>query len=113
VATRAHAVRGVDRPLLLRLRPGSAGPDVADVRERTIKVDKAISLGEEGRTKTGARSGQPNCPPPLATISRRGRKSGGSMVGLVFRATMASHGRIGPWRNRHARVFQPAMVKVG
>lgn len=95
------------------LRPGEAlALTWADIRERTIMVDKAISLGEEKGTKTGAiRSAE--LPATVKDDLSAWQKSTGVMVGLVFPGHDGGHWTDSAWRNWRSRVFQPACEAIG
>ncbi len=95
------------------LRPGEAlALRWADIRERTVLVNKAISLGVEGSTKTGqVRSAE--LPEPVRDDLAAWKKASGVQVGLIF---PGHDGK--PWtdtaiRNWRSRVWQPAAVKAG
>jgi len=97
------------------LRPGEAlGLQWADVRERTIVVERAVSLGEVKTTKTRCNRTVEMVSPLVADLARwriaSGRPDGAR---LVFPRDDGSPWTEQDWKNWRRRVFRSAATGIG
>jgi integrase len=97
------------------LRPGEAlGLRWGDVREHTILVERAVSMGRVGSTKTG-RTRTVTMFEALKRDLAEWRLASGRPGDddLVFPRTLGGPWTEGDWRNWRRRVFRPAVTTAG
>jgi integrase len=97
------------------LRPGEAlALTWADVGAKSIRVNKAVSSGEVGETKTGA-ARSVELLPALAGDLKEWQKASGNPTGerLVFPRRDGEAWRETDWRNWRRRVFVPTAEAAG
>jgi integrase len=97
------------------LRPGEAlALRWGDVRERTVLVTKAVSLGEEKSTKTGRERSVPLMKPVSQDLNEWKLASGRpGDDALVFPAAGGGLWQDHDYRNWRKRVFKPAAGSLG
>jgi integrase len=93
------------------LRPGEAlALTWGDIGQRTIAVDKAVALGEEGPTKTGAVRSAPLVPPLAADLHELWEAQGKPADDqLVLQAASGGYWSQTQYNNWRGRVWRPVM----
>lgn len=95
------------------LRPGEAlALTWDDVGERTLRIERSVALGEEKKTKTGAKR-TVKLMRPLAQDLAEWRLASGQREGLLFQRTGSQLWQDHDWRNWRRRIWQPAASEVG